>query len=607
MKHITLHLLFAITFLFFIHNSYGQSAPQATSTIEKGGSINGLNRMSMTVPLADGKSKFLGCEWNYNQASGFEELWNQSTPENAGKWGSVEYSRGSMNWSVLDSTYHVAKRNNMLFKEHTLIWGTQQPSWMASLDSASQRQEIEEWFALLAARYPDIDYIDVVNEPIHTAPNGMIPSGSTDKDIDYANALGGEGATGWDWVITSFKLARKYFPKSKLLINEFSVISSLSTTQKYLKIIKLLQADSLIDGIGEQAHAGTTKSVTVATMKANLDSLAATGLPIYITEMDIDGATDKAQFTEMQRVFSLFWEHPAVAGVTFWGFRDGMWRSAEKAYLITPEGVERPALKWLKAYVSGTLVAMSSLTVTTSSGETTMSKGGTLNMVANVSPENTTFPDVTWTVTPSYLAKIDDNGLLTATAKGTVTVTATSSDGSNVKGSLAITITANDDPGNPQDTTEVQDGNVLYLKDKAGAQTSISLSNISKIIFDSGNMIIAKTSSDSITYGLSSIRYLCFNDLSTALEPIKSLQKTGLIFFPNPVVDELTVRYETTDVEKVQIRIIDLQGRTMFQQTQSSANGMNDVVIPVSQLDKGLYLCRVFTGDKVESIKFYKN
>jgi endo-1,4-beta-xylanase len=56
--------------------------------------------------------------------------------------------------------------------------------------------------------------------------------------------------------------------------------------------VKLLQADSLIDGIGEQAHAFTTYNTPATTLKANLDALAATGLPIYITEMDIDGATD---------------------------------------------------------------------------------------------------------------------------------------------------------------------------------------------------------------------------------------------------------------------------------------------------------------------------
>jgi len=398
----------------------------------------GIKKVS---PIAKGKSKFVGCAWGYNQATGFEDLWNQSTPENAGKWGSVEGNRNSMNWTVLDSTYRVAKRFKMLFKQHTLIWGAQQPSWMATLDTASQRKEIEQWFSLLATRYPDMEQIDVVNEPIHNAPNGMLPWGSTTKNIDYAKALGGAGKTGWDWILNSFRLARKYFPKSKLIMNEYSVINSTTETKKYIDIIKLLQADSLIDGIGEQAHAFTTYGTSTSLMKTNLDALAATGLPIYLTEVDIDGPTDQIQLNEMKRVFTLFWEHPAVAGITFWGFRNGMWRSDQKAYLFTPQGVERPALKWLKAYVNDTLTFTQSIAVTASGGVNAIdTKGGTLQLTASVLPANATIKNITWSVSPSNRATIDANGKLTAVADGTVTVFATAWDNSNIRGSFSVTI-----------------------------------------------------------------------------------------------------------------------------------------------------------------------
>jgi endo-1,4-beta-xylanase len=405
-------------------------------------SVDEISFLQVEGPIAEGKAKFLGCAYSTAQATGFQNYWNQVTPENGGKWGSVEGTRNVMNWGSLDAAYNFAKKYGMPFKEHTLIWGAQQPAWMASLDTTSQRKEIEQWFSLLAARYPDIAYIDVVNEPLHNAPNGMTPWGSTTKNIDYAKALGGAGTSGWDWIIKSFRMARKYFPKSKLIMNEYSVINSTTETQKYIKIINLLKADSLIDGIGEQAHAFTTAGATSATLKANLDALAATGVPIYLTEMDIDGLTDLAQLKEMQRVFTLFWEHPGVKGITMWGFRVGLWRNDQGAYLINQSGTERPALKWLRAYVGETLVKTESISVMANDSSTTIKKlGGTLNMVAKVLPENTTIPNVTWTVSPSYRATIDSKGLLTAVTTGTVFVTATAWDGSGVKGSTAITIT----------------------------------------------------------------------------------------------------------------------------------------------------------------------
>lgn len=401
-----------------------------------------FGQTSPVKPIADGLTKFLGCAWSSNQNLNFQNYWNQVTPENGGKWGSVERTRGVMNWSDMDAAYNLAQKYGYQFKQHTLIWGAQQPSWIANLDTASQRQEIEQWFSLLANRYKNIDQIDVVNEPLHNAPNGMLPWGSTTKNVDYAKALGGAGKTGWDWVIKSFRMARKYFPNAKLILNEYSVINSSTTTQNYIKIVKLLQSENLIDGIGEQAHAFTTAGVSATTLKTNLDALGATGLPIYLTEMDIDGATDLAQLKEMQRVFPVFWKHPSVQGITMWGFRYGLWRTEQGAYLVNQNGTERPALKWLRAYVTNTLVNTQSITVSASDGSTAISaKGASLNMVAQFLPENTTIQNVSWSVSPSNLASIDAAGKLIALADGNVTVTATAWDGSGIKGTASITIT----------------------------------------------------------------------------------------------------------------------------------------------------------------------
>ena len=95
---------------------------------------------------------------------------NQVTPGNAGKWGSVEATRDQMNWSELDTAYQFAKQNGLPFKLHTLVWGQQQPSWLASLTAEQQLAEIEQWMSLAAQRYPDVQLVDVVNEPLHAAP-----------------------------------------------------------------------------------------------------------------------------------------------------------------------------------------------------------------------------------------------------------------------------------------------------------------------------------------------------------------------------------------------------------------------------------------------------
>ncbi|MDA3817517.1 MAG: endo-1,4-beta-xylanase [Prolixibacteraceae bacterium] len=295
-------------------------------------------------PIAYGKTKFLGNVYSGAQLSGFTKYWNQVTPENAGKWGSVESSRDRMNWGGLDNAYNLAKSNGFPFKMHVLLWGNQQPSWIESLSADEQYEEIIEWFQAVAERYDDIDQIEVVNEPFNDPPTG-------DGNGNYMKALGGEGDTGYDWIINAFKLAREYFPETELIMNEYNVINNTAMISEYLETVDLLKEENLIDGIGFQAHAFSTTG-SLRDMEANLDRLATADLPIYVTELDIDGPTDEKQLSDYKNIFPIFWEHPAVKGITLWGFRPGLWRNDEKAYLIDRSGNERPAMIWLREYVT---------------------------------------------------------------------------------------------------------------------------------------------------------------------------------------------------------------------------------------------------------------
>ena len=296
-------------------------------------------------PIAMGKDKFLGCAYSQLQSVRFEEYWNQVTPENGGKWGSVERTRDVMSWDQMDEAYQFAKDNGFPTRFHVLVWGNQQPAWIEDLPTEEQREEIEEWFEAVNERYPDLDYVEVVNEPLHDPPNTPGEGGG-----NYIEALGGSGETGWDWVITAFELARQYLPNAKLYLNEYGIEMNTSAAADYVEIINLLNDRGLIDGVGVQAHAFSTRSAE-SLLKRCLDIIAKPGLPIQVMEMDVDGPTDDVQLADYQRLFPIMWTHPAVEGVTLWGWKPGLWRNNEQAYLMDNAGEERPALEWLRAYV----------------------------------------------------------------------------------------------------------------------------------------------------------------------------------------------------------------------------------------------------------------
>lgn len=282
------------------------------------------------APIADGSSKFLGNITGGAPPANYADYWNQITLENGGKWGSVQGSnQNTFNWQQTDAAYKFCKDKGWPFKHHCFVWGQQQPNWV---NSGNARAAVENYIKTFGERYPDVELIDVVNEPLH-APAG------------YRDGLGGNGTTGWDWVITVFELARKYCPKSKLILNDYGIVNDANATKKFLEIIRALQKKDLIDMIGVQSHYFNLENTTPATIKKNLDSLANTGLPITSSEFDLTGD----QNTQLQRYktyFPIFWEHPAVVGVTLWGYLNN-WGGA----IIMSGSTEYSALKWLRTYV----------------------------------------------------------------------------------------------------------------------------------------------------------------------------------------------------------------------------------------------------------------
>ena len=301
------------------------------------GLLTGAAHAADPAPLAEGHAKFLGNVLTAQHDPLFAHYWNQVTPENAGKWLSVEATRGTMVWGVLDLVFAQARARGWPVKQHTFVWGQQEPRWVADLPPDEQRDAVERWLRAFAERYPDVALIDVVNEPLHAPPS-------------YAEALGGAGETGWDWVIWSFEHARELFPDATLLINEYNILCCAPNRARYAALVALLQERGLIDGIGVQAHGLERADPRV--IRANLDALAELGLPIYVSELELEASDDAQQLAMYQRVFPVLWEHEAVAGVTLWGYRAGqIWKRS--AYLVDWFDEERPALQWLAAYLRG--------------------------------------------------------------------------------------------------------------------------------------------------------------------------------------------------------------------------------------------------------------
>ena len=71
-----------------------------------------------------------------------------------------------------------------------------------------------------------------------------------------------------------------------------------------------------------------------------------------------------------------------------------------------------------------------------------LTEGMALQLTATVLPEDATDKSVTWTCSDGTVATVDENGLVTAVAAGTATITATTNDGSALAATCQVTVEA---------------------------------------------------------------------------------------------------------------------------------------------------------------------
>lgn len=244
-----------------------------------------------------------------------KRLFNAAGPENGlkhgpwiGEWGADfarEKTMAGLEW---------LRRHGFMIRGHVLVW----PSW-ANLPRAMKELHDRDPAAVLPAIEAHMRDIlgatsgmayewDVLNEPY------------THNDL---MGLHGEGIQA-EW----FRLARELAgPDVRLTLNDFGIIEAGGTNEPhrehYLALARALLAEGApLDVLGLQSHfAGTVTPPERLT--ALYDEIAATGLPIVITEFDINVSDEELQADYTRDFLIATFAHPAVIGFQMWGFWEG--------------------------------------------------------------------------------------------------------------------------------------------------------------------------------------------------------------------------------------------------------------------------------------------
>ena len=245
---------------------------------------------------------------------------NMVTAENEMKIDATEPNRGQFNFSTGDRIYNWAVQNGKRVRGHTLAWHSQQPGWMQSLSGSALRQAMINHINGVMAHYKGKIYAwDVVNEAFADGNSG----GRRDSNLQR---------TGNDWIEVAFRTARAADPAAKLCYNDYNIDNwTWAKTQGVYNMVRDFKSRGVpIDCVGLQSHFNGNSPYT-SNYRTTLQSFAALGVDVQITELDIQGgsATTYANVTNDCLAVS------RCTGITVWGVRDSdSWRGASTSPLL---------------------------------------------------------------------------------------------------------------------------------------------------------------------------------------------------------------------------------------------------------------------------------
>ena len=330
-----------------------------------------------------------------------KEQFNQISPENDLKWALIQPREGAdgYDFGPADAYVNFGLSNHMYIVGHTLVWHGQTPGWVfagtnlppqstnltasASANSETNAprrrggfgrggfnmngprasreellQRMHDHIATVVGRYKGkIKVWDVVNEAIDDRGTNIL------RNSQWLQIIGP------DFIAKAFEYAHEADPDAILRYNDYS-LENPAKRHKLITLIKSLQAQNVpVMAIGSQTHVSVS-GPSFAQEDAALTELEQLGLPIHITELDVNSAeggqrdtgadvADNASTTQgglvddanrrladqYANLFRAFLKHRnSVKVVTLWGVNDGVsWRAQGRPLLFDSNDQPKPA------------------------------------------------------------------------------------------------------------------------------------------------------------------------------------------------------------------------------------------------------------------------
>ena len=240
-------------------------------------------------------------------------LFNRVVLGNALKWPDFEGFEGEPQGQTRERALQALDffaSKGIAVRGHNLVWPCEQdyclPNDVPGLfgNPAALKNRIDTHFAdILGATKGKIVEWDVINEP------------SANKRLSKV--------LGEDEMAEQLRSAKKLAPGARMVINDFGNLGEGNLDGEFRRILRRMQAlKAPLEGIGLQGHFGY-KLTPPEELNARLNGFGELGLPLSITEFDINVTDERLQADYLRDFMTVAFSNRNVSSFLMWGFWEG--------------------------------------------------------------------------------------------------------------------------------------------------------------------------------------------------------------------------------------------------------------------------------------------
>ena len=255
--------------------------------------------------------------------------YNMLEPEDAMKWWVIRREPGVFDFRQGDEVVQFAQAHSMKVRGHCLVWGRANPDWLAQAHFTPSRlsELLHKHIDQVMKHYSGQVFAwDVVNEALDE--NGKV------RDSIWYNQPGvGFAGRGTAYIEQAFRWAREADARALLFYNEAEGEALGRKSDAIYAMVKDFRGRGVpIDGVGLQLHISQPTPDT-AGITANVARLAALGLQVHITELDVslpvDARGEPLHREDLQRQAEIYGgivraclQNSGCTAIQTWGFTD---------------------------------------------------------------------------------------------------------------------------------------------------------------------------------------------------------------------------------------------------------------------------------------------